>query len=202
MHFLVDGFVPDFIWRIGVDTSRRAPMVSYFKPAMAKYLAKKWLDGFHEIFDPFSGLSGRMLGCLAAGKRYVGRDISKAIVGESRRLMETAAPLLEKALGKKPDWELGVADATQPHGQKRECVLTCSPYGLVEQWRGRSLEDRSCDEWIDVVLANVEAKRYVFVVDENVEKWKPFTRETLVNTSHFGTNEELVVVVDREDLAK
>lgn len=133
------------------------------------------------MYDPFSGLSGRLLGCLAAGKRYVGRDISKAIVAESERLMETAGPLLERFTGDKPDFDLGVADATVPVQEKRECVLTCSPYGRVEQWRGRSLLDKSCDEWIDVVLANVAAKRYVFVVDGDVQKWKPFARETIVN---------------------
>lgn len=201
MHFLVDGFVPDFIWRIGVDTSRRAPMVSYFKPALAKKLVKKWLADFSEVYDPFSGLSGRLLGVLAAGKKYVGRDLNKHIVDESEKLMETAAPLFEKYSGKKPVWDLGVADAVQPAG-KRECVLTCSPYGKTEQWRGKAIADRTCDEWIDVVLASVEAERYVFVVDGSIEKWKPFVEDKIVNTSHFGSNEEMVVVVGRKELSK
>jgi len=132
MHFLPEGFVPDFIWSIGVDTSRKAPVVSFFKPALAKHLVKTYLNEFDEIYDPFAGLSGRVLGTLAAGKKYIGYDINKQIISESKELLAFAEPIL-KEQGLSPDWKLTEADAMTTKA-KAQAVMTCSPYGMSEQW--------------------------------------------------------------------
>lgn len=191
--YLPIGNVPDFILAIGLDTSRKAPLVSYFKPALAKYLVKKYLSEFDEVYDPFSGMSGRLLGTIAAGKRYIGRDINDQVMQESKKLMEFAEPIFKK-LDKDVTWNIKKADATTTKGEY-ESVLMCSPYGASEQWAGIS-SDVSCDQWLDIITTNIKAKRYVAVVDGNIQKYKPFVKETLENFSHFGTNEEFVVVID------
>lgn len=195
--YLVEGYVPPFIWSIGVDTSRKAPLVSFFKPSLAKYLTKKYLNEFSEVGDVFSGMSGRMLGVLAAGKKYIGSDLNKNVIKESKALMKFAEPIFKKQK-LNPIWTLKYEDAIVTK-HEFESILVCSPYGASEQWNGIS-SDISCDKWIDIVLANNKAKRYVFVTDDNIVKYRPYIKEQLENISHFGKNYEDVVVIDRIDL--
>ena len=44
--------------RAGLSISKKAPKVSVFKPATAKYLIEKYLNEYTEIFDPCCGFSG------------------------------------------------------------------------------------------------------------------------------------------------
>ena len=72
----------------GFNVCKIAPKVSVFNPMLAKYLIKTYLNEFSEVFDPFSGFSGRMLGCCALGKKYVGQDINTKHVIESNRIID------------------------------------------------------------------------------------------------------------------
>ena len=195
--YLVIGVVPNFILSIGIDTARKAPLVSYFKPALAKYLVKKYLSQFDEVYDPFSGMSGRLLGTIAAGKKYIGRDINDMVISESKKLMMFADPIF-KTNNIKSSWNLQYADAMQTIGEY-QCVLMCPPYGASEQWNGIK-SDISCDQWLDIITSNIKAKRYVAVVDDTIVRYKSFIKESLENFSHFGTNIEYVVVLDQKDL--
>ena len=49
-------------------------------------------------------------------------------------------------------------------------------------------------------LAFFDCERYVFVVDDKIEKYKNFIKEEIVNTSHFSKNKEYIVVIDNKDL--
>ena len=75
-----------------------------------------------------------------------------------------------------------------------ECLFTCSPYNLKEIWNENE-SNLSCDEWIDECLKRFKCKRYIFVVD-NTEKYKDKVVEELTNSSHFGVNNELLIVID------
>ena len=114
--YLLDGYVPPFIYAIGLTTSGKYLNVGMFKPHTARYLASKYLSDFDEVFDPFSGFSGRLLGTVAIGKKYIGRDLSTRVIKESKQLMEYASPLFEKN-GVIPRFDLGVADAATSTGQ-------------------------------------------------------------------------------------
>ena len=72
----------------GFNVSKIAPKGSVFNPMLAKYLIKTYLNEFSEVFDPFNGFSGRMLGCCALGKKYVGQDINTKHVIESNRIID------------------------------------------------------------------------------------------------------------------
>lgn len=196
-RFLLDGYVPPFIYAIGLTTSGRYLNVGMFKPHAARYLVSKYLSEFNEVFDPFSGFSGRLLGTVALGKKYVGRDLSKRVVEESKELMDYASPVFKKH-GVYPKYDLDVADAITSIGS-HECLLTCSPYGDIEKWDGVPETNKSCDEWIDICLKNYECQRYVFVTDGNIKKHKAFAKETFTNNCHWGKNDELVVVIDKTD---
>ena len=196
--YLVDGYVPPFIYAIGLTTSGKYMNVGMFKPHAARYLASKYLNEFTEVFDPFSGFSGRLLGTIALGKKYIGRDLSYRVIDESRSLMDYASPIFEKN-GVIPQYDLDVADAATSSGEY-ESLLTCSPYGDIESWDGVAASNFSCDEWIDICLRNYICRRYVFVTDGSICKYKQFVKETFTNTCHWGSNNELIVVIDNNDL--
>jgi hypothetical protein len=197
---LVDGKVPPFIYAIGLTTSGKYMNVSMFKPHAARMLVNKYLSEFDEVFDPFSGFSGRLLGVVALGKKYIGRDLSERVISESKTLMEYAMSVFIEN-GIVPKYDLDVADASSNTGAY-QCLLTCSPYGVTESWDGVPDSSNTCDDWIDVCLKNYSCIRYVFVTDGNISKYRNFVKETFTNMCHWGKNDEFVVVIEKADRDK
>lgn len=169
----------------GFSASYIAPKVSLFRPALAKYLINKYLDNYTEIFDPCSGYSGRLLGASILHKKYIGQDINKTIVNEANILIKT----------------LGLTDCVVSNKNsiattgEYECLFTCPPYSDKENWN-QSIEDLSCDEWIDICLNNYKCDCYMFVVDDT-EKYKDYIVEYIRNKSHFNDSTEKVIVIRR-----
>jgi len=168
----------------GFNVSKIAPKVSVFKRSVAKHIVETYLSEFHTVFDPFSGFSGRMLGVTDCEKRYIGQDINETHVKESNEIIKTFG-LNATVICK---------DIFESEGEY-ESMFTCSPYHLKEIWNENET-DMSCDEWIDECLKRFKCKRYVFVVDET-EKYKDKIVETITNESHFGKNNEYVIVIEQ-----
>lgn len=185
------GCLPFFVYLQGMSASGKAPTPSYFKPMFAKYLIKKYLNKYDTIFDPFSGYSGRLLGAVACGKNYIGQDLNRKHIVESRYLME----YIRKYYTLNISCSLKVKNSLKTKGNY-ECLLTCSPYSSLENWN-QDIRKYSCDKWIDKCLKNYKCKRYVFVTDDKIKKYKKYIREKIENKSHWGTNYEYVVVIDR-----
>lgn len=186
---LLQGIVPEFIYYIGLSTSRKYPKPSYFKPHLAKHIVETYLNDYSTIFDPFSGFSGRMLGALACNKQYIGQDICASIVSEQNEIYKFLQTNFDV-----PEAKLTEADVMTSTGSY-ECLFTCSPYQLKENWPGVDLYNYTCDEWIDVCLRNFKCDKYVFVVDDKIKKYKKYIVETLENTSHFKKNNEYILVI-------
>lgn len=163
-----------------------APKISVFKPTLAKRLIQKYLDDYSEIFDPFSGFSGRLIGAQNCKKRYIGQDLNIDHVLESNEIIKhknysNATCTLQDIL------------TDVPHTY--ECLFTCPPYGGKEHWNENNDEvEKSCDEWIDICLEKYKCKKYLFVVDKT-EKYKNNIVEVITNKSHFGVNQEFVVLI-------
>jgi hypothetical protein len=193
LKYLVQGYVPEFIYGIGLSTSRLYPEVSYFKPGLAKYIIQKYLSDYDEVFDPFAGYSARMLGALACGKKYIGQDMNSLCVDESNALYKH---LVDKGIVKDGQSTVTCTDSIKTIGN-HQCLFTCSPYSDIEQWPSGDAtpEYHSCDEWIDICLSNYKCYKYVFVVDDTINKYKDKIVETLTNTSHFGKNNEYVCII-------
>lgn len=175
-HAIIDGF----------NINKSAPKVSVFSAILAKNLIEKYLSEYETIFDPFSGFSGRLLGALASNKRYIGQDLNKTTVKESNDIIrflnaQDVAQVISK-------------DIFDSAG-KYECLLTCPPYGALEDWGNKDQKIKSCDEWVGECLKRFDCKRYVFVVD-GTSKYKDNIAEVLKNKSHFGSNNEYVLVMD------
>lgn len=166
----------------GFNISNIAKTVSVFNPIFAKHILQKYAAEYAEIFDPFSGFSGRMLGACACGKRYVGQDINETHVKESNEIIkkfDLNATVIQNDIFK----SIGTYD----------CLFTCSPYNLKEVWNDTET-NLSSDEWIDECLKRFKCKSYIFVVDKT-EKYKDKIVEEISNRSHFGNNAEYVVIL-------
>ena len=170
----------------GFSIAKIAPKVSVFNPYLSKYIVEKYLSQYNEIFDPCSGYSGRMLGVCALGKRYIGQDINPITVEESNKIIEYF----------NLNANVECKDLLQDDNREYECLFTCTPYSLKEQW-DQEIEDKSCDEWIDEILSKYKCKRYIFVVDKT-DKYSQYIVEELNNKSHLNNDsKEYIIMIDR-----
>ena len=169
----------------GFNVCKIAPKVSVFSAPLARRLIQTYLNEYTEVFDPFSGFSGRMLGTCSLGKSYIGQDINEDHIRESKQIAE----FLElKSVS------LKIQDPLASKGGY-DCLFTCPPYGLKEDWGNLNQNNLTCDEWIDECLKRFKCKTYLFVVDKT-EKYKDYIVEEISNSSHFGNNKEYVIKID------
>ena len=194
--YLLRGVVMENTYGIGLSTSRKYQLVTYFKPRLAKYIVEKYLNEYETIFDPFSGYSGRMLGCVACSKNYIGQDLCSSSVEESNKIIE----FLKKE-GFAIHATVSCKNSLKEYCEA-DCLFTCPPYGNIENWPGVKSENYSSEKWIEICLTHYKCKRYVFVVDDNIhlEKYKKYIQEEIVNTSHLKANKEYIVVINESDL--
>lgn len=173
----------------GFNVSKIAPKVSVFSAGRAKLIISRYLSEFDTIFDPFSGFSGRMLGTIASGKKYIGQDINEITVRESNELIS----FLQEYY--KFDVSVTQQDILTSTGEY-PCLFTCPPYSDKEQWNGTPVDKRTCDDWIDECLSRFKCKKYVFVVDKT-EKYAQYMADEIQNKFHFGNTAEHIIVIDR-----
>lgn len=208
-EWLLDGKVPEFIYGIGLSTSGKAPRVSYFKPAQMQYLIKKYANEFDAIFDPFAGYAGRLIGTLACNKNYIGYDLSDMVIEEDKKCSEWLSQFTSNT------YDLQVKDSLKSNGSF-DCLITCPPYSnikgkQIEEWRKSDMSKISCtltcDEIIDKCLALYNCKKYIFVVDGSVSKYKNKVIDIFTNTNYINAregklteqskNHECVVLLER-----
>lgn len=186
LKYLKTDLLSSYNIRSGLSISKIAPKVSIFRPAMAKYLINKYLNEFEVIFDPCCGFSGRMLGACALNKKYIGQDINSITIKESNQMRDDL----------KLSADLCCKDSLYDSGEY-ECLFTCPPYSDKETWH-QDIEILSADEWIDACLKNYKCKKYLFVVDKT-DKYKDCIVEEIKNSSHFGTSNEKVILIKRDN---
>lgn len=169
----------------GFNVSKIAPKVSVFNPKLAEELLNKYCTQ-PNIFDPFSGFSGRMIASCNLGKSYRGQDINEEHVKESNEIIKykNYSNVCVK-----------VQDILTDNNKELQftTLFTCSPYSLKEIWNENET-DISCDEWIDICINKYKCDEYIFIVDDT-EKYKNCIVETIKNKSHFGTNHEKVIYI-------
>ena len=173
----------------GFTVTQYAPKISVFKPKLAEELIKKYLNDYETIFDPFSGFSGRMIGCMNCNKKYIGQDIHEGHVKESNEII---------SYKKYENCIVNVQNILTDTHKEYDCLFTCPPYGGKEHWNKNNDEiEKSCDEWIELCLNKYKCKNYLFIVDKT-ENYKNYIVETIENKSHFGSNFEYIVLIKKE----
>ena len=172
----------------GFNIAKKAPKVSVFSAGRAKMIIARYLQEYDTIFDPFSGYSGRMLGTISMGKRYIGQDLSQRHVMETNRMMEFLQQYRVRFDAQVSQKDVMDSNGTYP------CLFTCSPYGNKEQWEDVPTDYRTCDEWIDECVSRFHCGKYVFVVDET-KKYTSHIVDTISNKSHFSNAGEYVIVI-------
>lgn len=171
----------------GFNVAKFAPKVSVFSPKLAAELIEKYVTT-PAIVDPFSGFSGRMLGALQQNKRYEGFDINNVHVAESNEIIHYLHAENQLSVSAKD------LLATSTSNYTNTTLFTCPPYNLKEQWN--EIETNlSCDDWIDLCIEKYKCDAYLFVVD-NTNKYQHNIVETITNKSHFGANNEYVVLIN------
>ena len=176
----------------GFNVAKIAPKVSVFDSKLAEDLIKKYLSDVRCIFDPFSGFSGRMIGAFRCDKIYYGKDINKTHIQESNEIISY---LHGKSSLEVQQEDIFNANVRNFLGLKNKYALfTCSPYEDKESWNEND-KNLTCDEWIDVCMKKYKLHKYLFVVDDT-KKYKDFIVEILENKSHFGKNNEYVILIE------
>lgn len=169
----------------GFDICEFAPKAPVFNPSLAKRLIISYLNEFDEVFDPFTGFSGRMLGVCAANKKYIGQNANKTEIKESKNIIDFL----------KLPAQVSRKSIFQSQGTY-ECLFTCLSHSSEENRDNTNQVVKSCDGWIDECLKRFNCKRYLFVVDET-EKYKDSIVEVLENKSHFGFGKEYVIQLNK-----
>ena len=176
----------------GFNVTRIANKISVFKPTLAEKLIKKYLNMSEIIFDPFSGFSGRMLGAFNCGKQYFGYDINETHVRESNQIINYK--MISDMCNVEVEDLLSVSYKDYTY-LRNSALFTCPPYGGKEHWNKNNDEiEKTCDEWIDICLEKYKVDKYLFVVDYT-EKYKNNIVDIIENKSHFGTNQEYVILI-------
>lgn len=176
----------------GFNVAKIAPKVSVFNPKLAEDLIKKYLNKNEIILDPFSGFSGRMIGAWRSGKAYIGYDVNKIHVEESNSIISYFN--IQNCSVQQKD----LLDTPKEAFDEKYALFTCPPYGGKEHWNKNNDEiEKTCDEWIDLCLQKyIGCIKYLFVIDKT-EKYQDYIVETIENKSHFGRNQEYVILIQK-----
>ena len=121
-----------------------------WRPAIAKAIVDHLCPVDGVVWDPCAGFGGRLLGCLAAGRRYIGTEPSPQTVRGLRGLADT----LGRVCGVRGAEILeGVAQRDMPDDPV-DLVLTSPPYWETEKYVGgeQSFQLGSYAEWLSGFL--------------------------------------------------
>lgn len=175
------GFISSEDVLTAMNVTRVCRQPSWFSKSFAKELILSYCTS-KVIVDPFAGWGTRFDAAIELGKTYIGLDANKTLV----------------------DWhhshgrDIQYGDIEDNRYIGGCSVFTCPPYGDTEVYfNGMKLKSES--EWIDLVMSNVpNAHEYVFVCGDVRDDLKKYIVSKKVNKSHFGTNEEYIIVIKNE----
>jgi len=167
----------------GFSINKIAPKVSIFSPGkMMTILDRYTNNNFKTVYDPFSGFSGRMLGSIARNFNYIGNDINPITVNEANNIINyfniTNAIVLNK----------DTLD-TKVELPNDHVVITCPPYGYLEKWN-QDIIVKESSEWIDIILSNIKAKKYIIVGDSRDNNHDKYWVDSIYNKGHFSSHED------------
>lgn len=175
-----------------MNVTRTCKQPSWFSKTLAKDIIQKYCTS-NTVVDCFAGWGMRNDAAVELNRNYVGVDFNQELVS------------WHKNRGRNIDW----ADAKEFKYEEECSVFICPPYS--DPKTGRCFEDYNfegfdasakslsqCD-WLKIVMQNVpHAKEYVMVCKIVDDCFKPYIVDIITNTSHFGANNEYVLVIKNQ----
>lgn len=172
-----------------MNVTRTCKQPSWFSKTLARRLISTYCTS-ETIVDPFAGWGTRYDAAIEENRSYIGLDLNPELVAWH--------------IARGRDIKLG--DANEFRFDEECSVFICPPYS--DPKTGRCFEDYNFDgfdksakalsqcDWLKIVMINVpNAKEYVMVCKIVDEGWEQHVVETISNRSHFGSNNEYVIVV-------
>lgn len=184
------GFIDSGQIITALNVTRTCKQPSWFSKSFAKRILKKYATQ-SVIVDPFAGWGTRCTASAELKLEYVGGDFNEQLV------------LWHNSKGRE---NIQFKDAREFKYDYPCTVFICPPYS--DPKTGRCFEDYNfegfddsakalsqCD-WLKIVMNNVpNASEYIMVCKIVDAGFEQYIVETKSNKSHFGTNNEYVLVV-------
>ena len=163
-----------------LNVTRTCKQPSWFSKGFAKELILRHITS-NVIVDPFAGWGARADACAELRRAYIGVDLNSELVDWHNRFHRNIS------LGDAKDFKFN-----------DECsVFICPPYQDVELYTATQDVGLTQCEWLEIVMKNVpNAKEYMMVCKVVDPGWEKYIVETKSNKSHFGMNNEYVLVVN------
>lgn len=173
-----------------LNITRTCKQPSWFSKSLAKHIISEYCSS-DIIVDPFAGWGARADAANELHRTYIGCDFNKELVEWHHSKGRTNIQY-----GDANEFKFGA-----------ECsVFICPPYS--DPKTGRCFEDYNFEgfdtsakaitqcQWLQIVMNNVpNAKEYIMVCKIVDPGWEQYIVDTKVNKSHFGVNNEYVLVV-------
>lgn len=174
------GFIDSNQILTAMNVTRTCKQPSWFSKKFAKSLIDKYITS-ELIIDTFAGWGGRAQASKELGKKYIGIDNNEELV-----LWHN-----EKGFD-----NISYGDAKTFHYLDQCSVFICPPYQDVEiYFKGQDNELTQC-QWLELVMNNIpNAREYLMVCKIVDPGWEKYIVEIKTNKSHFGTNNEYVILV-------
>lgn len=190
------GFIDNNQVLQAMNISRTCKQPSWFSKQFAKKLIQIYCSE-DVIVDPFAGWGMRHDAAVELHKTYIGSDFNPDLVQWHQEMGRN----------------IKFADANELKYSGKCDVLICPPYSNPKT--GRCFEDYNfadfdesakalsqCD-WLKIVMKNVpNATNYIMVCKVIDDGWDKYIQDAKVNKSHFGTNNEYILVVPNDEAKK
>jgi tRNA1(Val) A37 N6-methylase TrmN6 len=115
-------------------TFSKTTRVSNFRPVVAKAVIERYSEDGESVLDFSSGYSGRLLGCMALDRSYLGIDPNRNQVRNSRKLLRTVSKFI--SLTSKYVIEGGCAEDVLPNLRRSSfhLIFSSPPYFNLERY--------------------------------------------------------------------
>lgn len=172
------------------NITRTCKQPSWFSKSLAKHIISDYCSS-DTIVDPFAGWGARADAANELQRTYIGCDFNEELVAWHHSKGRT---------------NIQYGDANEFKFEGKCSVFICPPYSDPDT--GRCFEDYNFDgfdasakaitqcQWLQIVMNNVpNAEEYIMVCKIVDPGWEQYVVDTKVNKSHFGINNEYVLVV-------
>jgi hypothetical protein len=175
------GFIDSNQILTALNVTRTCKQPSWFSKSFAKGIIQKYITS-GVIVDPFAGWGTRADAANELHKNYIGVDINLELV-KWHQLKQR---------------NIIIGDAKEFKYDGICSVFICPPYQDIELYsEDQDISLTQC-QWLELVMQNIpNAKEYIMVCKVVDSGWEKYIVETKPNKSHFGTNNEYVLLVTK-----